>query len=333
MSIVTKVEDNCKYEEEYITDVLKNLKYLVHDKYNNVYEEYRLKLQELNKEFYFKHNVKIFNFIEDNVIRNIMRYLELSDVIRFGLVSKRNLTLMKQHSVPNMVLLNFGEHHLIKVFQNIRFWFDYSRGRKTLREAKKYEGAYSYTIMNYPNKYVDFLKSSNVVNLSRSWYLRDLSPVKNAEILILRDIHYWTMSIDNIDRLLLGLSGNNIQYLDLSHTSVTNVGLKPLYNIKKLILSSCRKLSSVENIKDVESLDISNCFNINDISMLKNIKKLSIYGCNQLRDKPYLKEPLKYFKKLEYFMDSVGHVHGDVDKGFGYYSECDLKSLYVKSNI
>ena len=136
MSIITKCEDDCKYEEEYIIDVLKNLKYLVNDKYNDVYEEYQLKLQELNKDFYFKHNVKIFNFIADNVIRNIMRYLELSDVINFGLVSKRNLTLMKQHSVPNMVLLNFGEQHLMKLFPNIRFWFDYSKGRRSLREAK-----------------------------------------------------------------------------------------------------------------------------------------------------------------------------------------------------
>ena len=91
--------------------------------------------------------------------------------------------------------------------------------------------------MNYPYRNIDFLKSSNVVNLSRTARLKDLSPLINAEILILRDIHQY-----NINLLLFGLCDSNIQYLDLSHTNLGNTGLYPLQNIKKLILSNCKRI-------------------------------------------------------------------------------------------
>ena len=248
MSIVSKNKDS------YIKDVLLNLKYMESSNYDAIYDEYNTQLEEFNKQFYFKHNVKLFNYFENNVIINIMRFLDLISVFKFSIISKKYFSIMGNLTLPYIVNLKRGEHFLIKTFPNINFSYKYN-GRKTLTEARKYKGVYKYTLMGYPNKYVSFLSESKMIDVSNSDHICDYTPFTNANVLIMKNIWSYREQIrTNFNMKLKKLFNSTIQHLDLSCTPITNNGLKNFKNLKTLILLNCKYLEKVD-IENDEKLE------------------------------------------------------------------------------
>ena len=131
------------------------------DEKQKIKAEFIQKLNELNKHFQFKCNVKSFNYIENNVILNIINFLPLTECFSLMFVSKKYFNFVKKYNNNNKVfeIQDFYHHNLINIFKNVKFRFDFRKHKHIKRTKKnrlKFKDCYDLNLYNYPNKIVDF---------------------------------------------------------------------------------------------------------------------------------------------------------------------------------
>lgn len=255
----------------YVNECMKQLMFNNDDEKQKIKAEFIQKLNELNKHFQFKCNVKSFNYIENNAILNIVNFLPLTECFSLMFVSKKYFNFVKKYNNNNKVfeIQDFYHHNLINIFENVKFKFDFRKHKhikRTKRNALKFKDCYDLNLYNYPNRIVDFLKNIKILNLFESYRITDVSSLINVHTLNLS----WCVNIK--DFKVLG--NGNIQCLDLTHTNITNC--ENLGNIPNITLDYCHYLKSLKGLTNLDYLSCFCCNNLIDMSTIQYSKYLDV---------------------------------------------------------
>lgn len=96
-----------------------------------------------------------------------------------------------------------------------------------------------------------------------------------------------------------------LEKLNLVSTDIENLDLANLKHLRQLILTECRKLTSVGKLPELlEHIDLNSCIKVTDLDLadLKNLNKLSLYSCISLDN---LNLPCDNLKRL-----NIAGCHG-----------------------
>jgi hypothetical protein len=272
------------FQSSYIKECMKQFLINSPEQYSYIFEEYKQKLVKIQKELFFKCNIKTFSYCANNVINKIFSYLPFFGTINFSLTSKRYFELFQNYDNDTITLFKYNQYPLINLFPKKKFHFDCNRITKLKKNIIKLNNCYSLKLTHYRNIDVSFLKNIKMLNLSNSYYIKNVDCLKNVDYLNLTGC----TGIINFD----GLADGKIKYLNLSSTRINNVD--KFVNVEHLILRSCYNLPYISYLPKLKVLDISRSYSIKDIdhSFINSLKGLRITG-SRLN-----KETIEYFSLL-----------------------------------
>ena len=234
------------------------------------------------------------NYIENNVIHNILSNLIFKERYLFGLTCNKlfNNGFM-QYKHEGLIKIRHNEYKKCDKYPNINFKIEicnstncecnelYDNDESNLScitdvpNVSIYKNVHTLILKNCNGRYQvhNTLLKYELIDILSKCKITDISSLKNVKDITLKYCNFITdiSSLRNVNRLNI-IGCKNI-------TDVSALG-----NVKSITIDKNDNITDVSALRNVKDITLKHCNFITDISALRNVNRLKITGCNNITD-------------------------------------------------